>query len=555
MRAIIADVRARGDAAVRDLDRALRRLRPRRRSGSLPTELRAALDAAAPELRAALEVAAARIREYHAAQLDGARAHARPRRRDAPRAHGAGRPGRALRARRPGRVPVDGADDRDPRRSSPAWPSWCCASRPPPTAACPRRRSPPRPSPGSTEVYRVGGAQAIAAIAYGTETIRPVDVIVGPGNRYVALAKREVGGHGRHRLVRRSVRGRRRRRRQRAGRVRRRRPARAGRARPRRLGRPRHVGPDVADAVDAALDDLLADAPRARRDQVDPRRPAAASCSSTTPSPPLDAVNVIAPEHLELLTADPDVARAARAQRRRGVRRPVGARRARRLRRRASTTCCPPARTARFASALRVDDFRKHVHVVEATEAGLAALAPHLRGARRRPRGSTRTRARSTSAPSRGALVTAGHARDSTVAPRDDLRALEGYHSPQLDVSVRLNTNESPFAAAGRVRRPLGRGARGTPRCNRYPDRAATRAARRARRATSGSRASGSSAPTAPTRCCRRCCSPTAAPAGAPRCSSPPTRCTRTSPASPAPRWSWGSAAPTSPSIPTTPGR
>src|SRR5437868_12730312 len=44
------------------------------------------------------------------------------------------------------------------------------------------------------EVYRVGGAQAIAAMAYGTETIAPVDVIVGPGNVYVALAKREVAG-------------------------------------------------------------------------------------------------------------------------------------------------------------------------------------------------------------------------------------------------------------------------------------------------------------------------------------------------------------------------
>src|SRR5205807_405115 len=44
------------------------------------------------------------------------------------------------------------------------------------------------------EVYRVGGAQAIAAMAYGTETIRPVDVIVGPGNVYVTLAKREVAG-------------------------------------------------------------------------------------------------------------------------------------------------------------------------------------------------------------------------------------------------------------------------------------------------------------------------------------------------------------------------
>lgn len=48
---------------------------------------------------------------------------------------------------------------------------------------------------GVTEIYKVGGAQAIAALAYGTETIRPVDKIFGPGNIYVALAKREVFGH------------------------------------------------------------------------------------------------------------------------------------------------------------------------------------------------------------------------------------------------------------------------------------------------------------------------------------------------------------------------
>lgn len=47
---------------------------------------------------------------------------------------------------------------------------------------------------GATEVYAVGGAQAIAAMAYGTETIRPVDVIVGPGNKYVAGAKKQVYG-------------------------------------------------------------------------------------------------------------------------------------------------------------------------------------------------------------------------------------------------------------------------------------------------------------------------------------------------------------------------
>jgi len=47
---------------------------------------------------------------------------------------------------------------------------------------------------GITEVYRVGGAQAIAALAFGTETVRPVEKIVGPGNIYVTLAKRFVQG-------------------------------------------------------------------------------------------------------------------------------------------------------------------------------------------------------------------------------------------------------------------------------------------------------------------------------------------------------------------------
>ncbi len=47
---------------------------------------------------------------------------------------------------------------------------------------------------GVDTIYKVGGAQAIAALAYGTETITPVDKIVGPGNIYVALAKREVFG-------------------------------------------------------------------------------------------------------------------------------------------------------------------------------------------------------------------------------------------------------------------------------------------------------------------------------------------------------------------------
>ncbi|AUG53706.1 histidinol dehydrogenase [Thalassospira marina] len=47
---------------------------------------------------------------------------------------------------------------------------------------------------GVDEIYRIGGAQAVAALAYGTETIRPVDKIVGPGNAFVAAAKRRVFG-------------------------------------------------------------------------------------------------------------------------------------------------------------------------------------------------------------------------------------------------------------------------------------------------------------------------------------------------------------------------
>ena len=47
---------------------------------------------------------------------------------------------------------------------------------------------------GVTEVYRLGGAQAIAALAYGVEGLKPVDMIVGPGNQYVALAKKYVFG-------------------------------------------------------------------------------------------------------------------------------------------------------------------------------------------------------------------------------------------------------------------------------------------------------------------------------------------------------------------------
>ena len=378
VRSIIAEVRAGGDAAVRELTArfdgcALDPSSPLR----VPAEeLRAALDAASPELRAALTIAADRIREYHATQFGAPDAVLE-------------RDGVALREIT---VPVDRAGLYVPGGRA-AYPSTVLMTAIPaqlagvtelvlcvPPAAdgtVPASTLAAAALVGVTEVYRIGGAQAVAAMAYGTETIRPVDVIVGPGNRYVALAKREVAGTvgidsfaGPSEVVvvaDASI------------------PARYAAAD--LLAQAEHGpggsavlvtwDPAVADAVDAAVDDLLVDAPRA------------ADITSTLSTggrivlvddalAALDAVNVIAPEHLELLTADPRSlvplvrnagavfvgpwAPAALGDYLAGV-----------------NHVLPTARTARFASALRVDTFRKHVHVVEATEAGLTALAPHLR--------------------------------------------------------------------------------------------------------------------------------------------------------------------------------
>lgn len=54
---------------------------------------------------------------------------------------------------------------------------------------------------GADEIYLLGGVQAVCAMAIGTETIQPVDIIVGPGNAYVAEAKKTTVWQGRHRFV------------------------------------------------------------------------------------------------------------------------------------------------------------------------------------------------------------------------------------------------------------------------------------------------------------------------------------------------------------------
>ncbi len=108
---------------------------------------------------------------------------------------GAGRRSRggALRAGRPGLLPVLGADERDPGAGGGGARGWSSCAPTPDGRANPLVLLAARLA-GVETVYRIGGAQAIAALAYGTETIAPVDKITGPGNAYVAAAKRRVFG-------------------------------------------------------------------------------------------------------------------------------------------------------------------------------------------------------------------------------------------------------------------------------------------------------------------------------------------------------------------------
>ncbi len=191
VRAIIDEVRAGGDAALRACTErfdgvALDDLR-------VPAaELDAALAAVPAALRAALEAAAERIAAYHRATVapevvhryDGIRV--RELRRPVDRA-GLYVPGG--RASYPSTVLMTAV----PARVA-GVPELALCVPPDRTGSVPTEVLAAAALAGVDEVWRVGGAQAIAALAFGTESIRPVDVIVGPGNVYVSVAKREVAG-------------------------------------------------------------------------------------------------------------------------------------------------------------------------------------------------------------------------------------------------------------------------------------------------------------------------------------------------------------------------
>jgi histidinol dehydrogenase len=188
--AVLARVRAEGDAAVTALTQLYD-------GHALPWQIdlatcRAALDTLDAPLRRALELAAERIRAYHDQQ--------RP--TDSDQIDSAGvRLGARWTA-------VDAAGVYVPGGRA-AYPSSVLMNLIPAKVAGVGRLVMVTPTPGgeanplvlaaaalagADEVWRIGGAQAVAALAYGTQTIAPVDVITGPGNAWVAEAKRQVYG-------------------------------------------------------------------------------------------------------------------------------------------------------------------------------------------------------------------------------------------------------------------------------------------------------------------------------------------------------------------------
>jgi len=227
---------------------------------------------------------------------------------------------------------------------------------------------------GVDEVYRIGGAQAVAALAHGTATIAPVAKIVGPGNAYVAAAKRRVFGQVGIDMI--------------AG------PSEV------LIMADAHANPDwvaidllaqaehdtaaqsilitdspaLADAVEAAVERHLATLPRAEIARASWRDYGAVIVvESLGASIPL--VDAIAPEHLEIEAADAD----ALAERVRnagaiflGSHTPeaigdyVGG----------PNHVLPTARSARFSSGLGVLDFMKRTSILRCDPASLRALGP-----------------------------------------------------------------------------------------------------------------------------------------------------------------------------------
>jgi histidinol dehydrogenase len=376
VRAVLARVRDGGDTALRAL---IQRFDGVRVDELLvpPADVAAALDRIPARLRTSLEVAHANIGAYHAAQ----------RRPELVHHNGAIEIRELLR-------PVDRAGCYVPSAAAPLVSTVLMTVVPARVAGVPEVVLVTAPGPDGTvddgilaaaaiagcdEVYRVGGPAAIAALAYGTESIRPVDVVVGPGSARVAQAKREVAGLG---LV----------------------------GVPSAFAGPSEVvvvadastpaehaaidvlvqaehGPDglawligwdpaVVDAVCDAVARLVPRSPRRHHLEATLAEGGYAVLTDG-PEQAMAVANAIAPEHLELLVDDweallPQVRHAGAVFCGPLAPASIGDYLA------GANHVLPTSGSARFAGALRVDDFCKHIHAVVVPPEGLTQVAPHV---------------------------------------------------------------------------------------------------------------------------------------------------------------------------------
>ncbi len=374
--AIVADVRTRGDAALLDCTRRFDRVDAASVAAlEIPAaEMRRAFEQLPPAERDALTTAAARIRAFHEAQKahGGAFTLAEP-------------DGTELGQRV---TPLDRVGLYVPGGKA-AYPSSVLMNAIPANVAGVREIVMVVPTPGGvrnplvlaaahlagvTRAFAIGGAQAIAALAYGTATVPAVDKICGPGNAYVAAAKRRVFGAVGIDMV-------------------------AGvseilviadatanpewvavdlfsQAEHDEMAQAILLSPDAAliDAVDAAMRRLLASMPRraiieaslARRGALVKVRDLAEAC---------EVANRIAAEHLELAVADPD-ALLPRIRHAGAIF--LGHHASEAL----GDYCAgpnhvlPTGRTARFSSPLGVYDFQKRSSVLRISAAAARALGP-----------------------------------------------------------------------------------------------------------------------------------------------------------------------------------
>ena len=370
---ILADVRARGDDAVIDYTRRFDRFALSPETMALDAaQIDEAVAACDADALAALKMAAKRIEDFHRRQMPSDDSY----RDDA---------GVELGTRW---RPVAAAGLYVPGGTA-AYPSSVLMNALPARVAGVARLAMVVPTPDETinplvlaaarvagidEIYRIGGAQAIAALAYGTATIAPVDKIVGPGNAYVAAAKRQVFGTVGIDMI----------------------------AGPSEIlvvadadNDPRWIAADLmsqaehdtaaqailitddagfADAVDAAVTDVLKGLGRADIAGASwAEHGVIITVADLEAAPAL--IDRLAPEHLELAVADPD--RLAEAVQNAGAiflgrytPEAIGDYVA------GPNHVLPTARTARFSSPLSVYDFLKRTNLVRCDADSLAAIGP-----------------------------------------------------------------------------------------------------------------------------------------------------------------------------------